>query len=145
MPSTLSLNKCKDLEIKNLADQELLLQIRQANDALHEICIALADKAVLFWTKVQHASSHAKTMRAWGRVNAVDASLHQHALVYRRCYKLICSLAANKALLQRYQLFWDENLKITTAVTANNVMGLWNNKLAWFWSINMSRDTETSI
>ena len=144
LPSMLGRDKCRELGIGDLAQQELQLRTGQANDALHEIRIALADKAVLFRTDVRYASNQAKTTRAWGKVNALDSVLHRHASVYRRCRIAMTRLDADNDILQRYQHLRDEDLKVTTAAASPNVRGLRNRKLAWFWSIDVPRDTEAN-
>jgi hypothetical protein len=104
LPSTLGQARCKLLGAEGLLRQELRLRTGQANDALHEVCIALANKAMLFWTNVCHASSHTTTSQAWGWVNAVDAVLSKHAAIYRRCRRAMVNLSADEDVLTRYQL-----------------------------------------
>ncbi|KAI6111367.1 hypothetical protein F5141DRAFT_1063661 [Pisolithus sp. B1] len=48
LPSNLGADKCCDIGVHQLAEMELELHIAQANDALHGLCLALADKAVIF-------------------------------------------------------------------------------------------------
>ncbi|KAF8844258.1 hypothetical protein BDN67DRAFT_895006 [Paxillus ammoniavirescens] len=59
LPSALSVQRCRDDSLEWLAEQEMQLRTGQANDALHELCLALADKAVLFRTNIRHSSSQA--------------------------------------------------------------------------------------
>ncbi|KIK72611.1 hypothetical protein PAXRUDRAFT_180339, partial [Paxillus rubicundulus Ve08.2h10] len=63
-----------DDSLEWLAEQEMQLRTGQANDALRELCLALADKVMLFCTNVRHSSSQTTTSRAWGQVMAVGAS-----------------------------------------------------------------------
>lgn len=144
LPSMLGRSKCRDLGVERLMEQELRLRTGQANDTLHEIRLALAEKAVLFRTDVRHASSHQKTTRAWGKVTSVDGLLQRHASVYRRCRKAMIQLEADKAMLSRYQALRDEDLKVNTAAAAPNARGLRNEKLAWFWGMDVPRDTEAN-
>ncbi|KDQ56920.1 hypothetical protein JAAARDRAFT_194867 [Jaapia argillacea MUCL 33604] len=51
LPSSMGLDECKRRKIGKLAELELQLRIGQANDALHEIRIALGHKSFLFRTK----------------------------------------------------------------------------------------------
>ncbi|KAI6108437.1 hypothetical protein EDD16DRAFT_1523023 [Pisolithus croceorrhizus] len=48
LPSNLGVNRCCAIGIHRLAEMELELWIAQANDALHGLRLALADKAVIF-------------------------------------------------------------------------------------------------
>ncbi|KAF8547467.1 hypothetical protein OG21DRAFT_1527140 [Imleria badia] len=145
LPSMLGQSKCKQLGPEALIEQELRLRTGQANDALHEILMALAKKAVLFRTDVRHASSYAKTTRAWGRVNVVDAVLHRHAAIYKASRKAMVKLGADALMLNRYQALREEDLKVNTAAAAApNTRGLCNESLSWFWMMDIPRDTEAS-
>ena len=142
LPSNLGHDKCMALGASHLIKQELKLQAGQANDALHEIRLALANKAVLFRTDVQHAASHAKTTRAWGKVNAVDAVVSRHVTIYRRCQSAMMKLSADEDMMARYRPLKDEDLKVSTTVTEPNSRNHRSNKLAWFWSMDIPGDTE---
>ncbi|KAI6098005.1 hypothetical protein EDD16DRAFT_1527378 [Pisolithus croceorrhizus] len=48
LPSNLGVDRCHAIGIHQLAEMELELWIAQANDALHGLHLALADKAVIF-------------------------------------------------------------------------------------------------
>ena len=48
LPSNIGHSKCVNLGLQNLVDMELKLQVSQADDTLYEICIRVAEKAVLF-------------------------------------------------------------------------------------------------
>jgi hypothetical protein len=117
------------LGAEGLLWQELRLHTGQANDAFHEVRIALANKAMLFRTDVHHASSYATTSRAWERVNAVDAVLSKHAAIYRRCRRAMVNLGVDEDVLTRYQLLKDAYLKITAAAATPNSRGNRNDRL----------------
>ena len=70
-----------------MVDQELRLREGQANDALHELRVLLAHKAVIFWTDVRHAGTYNMTTRAWGKVGSVDVRVQRHAAIYCWCRK----------------------------------------------------------
>ncbi|KAF8546625.1 hypothetical protein OG21DRAFT_1527707 [Imleria badia] len=101
LPSVFGATKCHSLGLQRLCDMELRLRTSQANDDLHEIRIALANKVVLFRTGVWNASSHAKTTRAWTK-----------------------------------------DLRVSSAAAAPNARGHWNEGLAWFWTMDIPRDTK---
>ncbi|KAI6113860.1 hypothetical protein EDD16DRAFT_1521058 [Pisolithus croceorrhizus] len=48
LPSNLGADKCRNIGVHQLAEMELELHIAQANDVLHGLCLALADKVVIF-------------------------------------------------------------------------------------------------
>ncbi|KAF8547808.1 hypothetical protein OG21DRAFT_1479386 [Imleria badia] len=142
LPSLLGDSKYQQPGWERLRSLELRLWMGQANNALHEIRLALADKAVLFRTDVQHAVSHARSTRAWSKVHVVDTMLGKHAAVYRRCRKAMLKLGADEATLARYQALREEDLKVTSAAMAANARGNRNQGLAWFWSMDVLRDME---
>ncbi|KAF8431414.1 hypothetical protein L210DRAFT_3416275 [Boletus edulis BED1] len=144
IPSSLGLARCKRLGLDRLQDQEIRLRAGQANDALHEIRLSLANKAVLFRTNVRLASSHAQTTRAWDKVHGVDAILNRHAAIYRACRQAMSHLGADNAMLSRYQPLRVEDLKVSAAAAMPNARGHRNDKLAWFWSMDIPKDTEGS-
>ena len=84
LPSELGQSTCDKYSIGGLVDQELCLQIGQANDALHVICLALADKAIRFCNDLCSAISQATNTWAWGKLKIVDGILKRHALVSLR-------------------------------------------------------------
>ncbi|KAF8548652.1 hypothetical protein OG21DRAFT_1526358 [Imleria badia] len=127
---------------ERLQTLELRLWMGQANDALHEIRLVLANKAILFWTDVQHVVSHARSTQAWSKVHVVDAMLGKHAAVYRCCRKAMLKLGADQATLSRYQGLREEDLKVTSTATAANARGNRNQGIAWFWSMDVPRDME---
>ncbi|KAG2103721.1 uncharacterized protein F5147DRAFT_654633 [Suillus discolor] len=109
LPSNLGLEKCSALGIANLG---------QANDALHNIRVHLADKAVIFRKTVRVAKSQAMATRAWAQVHSVDRA--------------------------RYQILAKEHLKVSTAVADPNTRGQRNDVLPWFWSLDVQRDSDSS-
>ncbi|KAI6096047.1 hypothetical protein F5141DRAFT_1067903 [Pisolithus sp. B1] len=63
LPSNLGADRCHDIGIHQLAEMELELHIAQANDTLHGLHLALADKAVIFRGVVRSATNY--SMRTW--------------------------------------------------------------------------------
>ncbi|KIK80876.1 hypothetical protein PAXRUDRAFT_73711, partial [Paxillus rubicundulus Ve08.2h10] len=68
-PSSLGIKTFQDLIVDWLAEEEPELRKGQANDCLHHLRMALAEKSVLFWTELRHANSQTHTTWAWGKVN----------------------------------------------------------------------------
>ncbi|KAG2086318.1 uncharacterized protein F5147DRAFT_659238 [Suillus discolor] len=103
MSSNLGVEKCTDIGAADLIQQELTLRQGQANDALHNIQVHLADKAVIFCTTVRAAKSQATSTRAWAQVHSVD----------RICCIQLSKLGADNTLLERYCPLAKEHLKRT--------------------------------
>ena len=77
-------------------------------------------------------------------MHSMDTILQRHTSVYRQCRKAIIDLGANKLCLNRYWPLKDEDLKVTTAAAGPNSRGHRNDTLAWFWSMDVPRDTEAN-
>ncbi|KAG1720014.1 hypothetical protein EDB19DRAFT_1966658 [Suillus lakei] len=121
LPSNLGQGRCTELSTADVMHQECVLQEGQANDALHNIRVHLADKAVIFRQTVRMAKLQAKSTRAWAPDPfSGQGGKHQH-----------------KHLFQ-------EHLKVSTAVTDPNARGQRNSMLAWFWSMNVEGDSDSS-
>ncbi|KAG1792709.1 uncharacterized protein HD556DRAFT_1309238 [Suillus plorans] len=144
LPSNLGLEKCAALSIADIADQELTLWQGQANDALHHIRVHLADKVVIFRKTVRVAKSQVLSTRAWAQVHSVDRAVSINASIYSKCRSQLCRLSTDDALLKRYQLLTREHLKVSTAIADPNSRGQRNNVLAWFWSLDVEGDSDSS-
>lgn len=51
-------------------------------------------------------------------------------------------LGADKQTLERYQMLSDAELQVTASVLNPNGSGDRNENLAWFWCVNILRDTD---
>ncbi|KAF8421564.1 hypothetical protein L210DRAFT_3424175 [Boletus edulis BED1] len=85
--------------MNHLIELELKLRIGQANNALHEIRLALANKDRLFRTQVRHADNYVKKTRAWSKVNSFDTALQLKVAVYRACRIALQNLGADNETL----------------------------------------------
>lgn len=144
LPSTLGIERCKSLGLEALVALELKLRTGQANDALHEIRLTLADKALLFRTDVRHSKSQAKSTRAWGKVHAADVIVTRHSTTYRNCRSAMIELGAGEELLGRYEVLRNEDLKVSTAVAMPNARDHRHSSLSWLWTMDIPRDTEVN-
>ncbi|KAG1817738.1 hypothetical protein EV424DRAFT_1347851 [Suillus variegatus] len=144
LPSNLGQDTCTAIGVNDLAKQEHILQQGQANDALHNIRVHLADKAVIFRKTVRVAKLQATATRAWAQVHSVDRAVSIQASIYLRCRKQLCSLGTDNALLWRYWVLAKEHLKVSTAVANPNSWGQRNNTLPWFWSLDLAGDSESN-
>ena len=144
MPSILGLERCAELGAADLIPHELALRQGQANDALHNIRVHLADKAVIFRTTVRTAKSQAMSTRAWAQVHSVDRAVSINASIYSKCRAQLASLGADDELLERYRPLIKEQLKVSTAIADPNARGQRNNTLAWFWSMDVEGDSNDS-
>lgn len=137
LPSILGHHACDELGINTLADDELALWMGQANNALHSIRLALANKVVVFCTNVWHTKSHTTNTRVWARVSSADAILARHAAIYQKCCNSMVALGASESLLQQYRPLIDPDLKVNTAMSDPNGSQHHQENLAWFWTIDI--------
>lgn len=144
LPSSFGHEKCKRIGVESLVDVELRLRQGQANDALHELRMALADKAVLYQTEVRHSRNYDHRTRASAKVRSVQAQVRRHVAAYRKCRRAMVVLGADDTLLDRYQSLTDDQLKVETVAISPNARGHRNETLAWFWSMDILRDTDRS-
>ncbi|KAG2058800.1 hypothetical protein BDR06DRAFT_968297 [Suillus hirtellus] len=144
LPSNLGQDTCTAIGVNDLAKQELILWQGQANDALHNIRVYLADKAVIFQKTVRVAKSQATATRAWAQVHSVDRVVSIQASIYLKCNKQLCSLGTDDALLWRYQPLAKEHLKVSTAIADTNSRGQRNNMLPLFWSLDVAGDSKSN-
>ncbi|KAL4066271.1 hypothetical protein V8B97DRAFT_2025545 [Scleroderma yunnanense] len=102
--------------------QHLQLQLwqGQANDVLHELWLALVDKSQLFCTNISD----------------VDAMVRRHAAMI--------ALGADSSILDQYRDLEHHDLWVTTAVADPNACGHCNEHLAWFWAMDIPKDTNTN-
>lgn len=141
LPSVLGAQRRHSKSLEELAAQELQLRIGQANDALHELRVALIDKAMLFRTEVRHSKSQATTTRAWAKVSTVQKIVSRYAAIYRRARQQMVTLGAEPNQLSRYKPLTPGDLKASSAIADPNSRGQRNSNLAWFWSMDIPGDT----
>ena len=128
----------------NQGEKELSLRQGQANDALHLLRIALGKKSFLFRSHVRSAKSQQKKTRAWAEVAAVDGNVRQLSRVYVATRRRMITLGADAVVLDRYKVLRHSDLKISTAIATPNARGQRNVHMAWFWTMDMSADTDTA-
>ena len=85
LPSYIGVDNCCQKGLQHLVDQELKLRQGQANDALHEIQLALADKSAIFQQDVRHTGNYNMATRAWKKVANMEMVINRYARVYQRC------------------------------------------------------------
>ncbi|KIO00637.1 hypothetical protein M404DRAFT_89014, partial [Pisolithus tinctorius Marx 270] len=143
LPSTLGIDACQAQGLQNLAEMELKLHTGQANDALHGLCLTLADKAAVFWGVVHTAKSYSMKTWAWDMIHAINVSVKKQAMIYNRCRDAMVALGAGADILGHYQELHKEDLAVQTAAFSQNAQEHCRTHLPWFWLIDVLRDTES--
>lgn len=124
------------------AAKELELRLGQANDALHNLRIALGKKSFLFRSHVRAARSQQRKTRAWSEVSSVDADVRQQARIYALTRRKMIVLGATDEILDRYKALKYADLKISTAIATPNEPGQRDTRLSWFWSMDVQADAD---
>ncbi|KAI6019504.1 hypothetical protein BKA83DRAFT_4057093 [Pisolithus microcarpus] len=141
LPSVFGVDHCKANKVHRLAEMELELRMGQANDALHGLRLALADKAVIFRGIVRPAKNYSMRTRAWQMILSIDSSVKQYAAIYRRCRVAILALRAGPDILERYQELHTSHLSTSTAAFTQGAHDHRGTQLPWFWTIDIPKDT----
>jgi len=142
LPSTLGLDWCKMVIHTSIVQQEIGLRMGQANDALHQIRIALAQKSFLFRTSIRNAKSQQKKTRAWQTVHSVEVSVRQHARIYCNARQALIHLGAEQSVISKYQVLKKADLKASTAIIDVRIPSRSEATLSWFWNMDVKGDTE---
>jgi hypothetical protein len=140
MPSTFGQERCQQLGLERLLNQELELRIGQANDCLEKLRVALGHKTILFRTRVRNSTSQRTRTRAWAEVERVDAKIRKCVRSYRQARFAMIRLGASEETLVQYQMIKTEDLKLSGDIVEENRVGQRNDKIAWFWRLGGGHD-----
>ena len=141
LPSALNNHPKNDAAFLELSSSELELRMGQANDALHETCLSIAQKSYLFRTRVRKNSpTQSYVTRSYGETQAVQASIEQSAKTYRLARKAMIRLGASMSILTQYRVLEKEDLRANTAVADSNAPGQRSDSMSWIW--HMSSNAE---
>ena len=132
LPSYIGLPRCSDLGLNGLIEHELQFRKDQANDVLHKIRLALADKAVLFHKEVRHGRNYTMKSCVWRKVADLDAVVKRYATVYQWCQRQMIALGADSSILDWYKPLNQSDLTVSTTVADPNARGHCHDSLAWF-------------
>ncbi|KAI6143082.1 hypothetical protein BKA82DRAFT_4017826 [Pisolithus tinctorius] len=141
LPSYIGAQYFHDMGLSSLVEQEIHLRQGQANDALHELHLALVDKAMIFCTDVQKGGNYKMTTQAWGRISNAEAMVQRHAAIYRQCRKQLIALGAGEDILGKYQELNRADLTVSATIADPNARGHHDDTLAWFWTVDLPRDS----
>ena len=82
LPSTLGWDWCVSYGVQSLALKEAHLQLAQANESIHKICLSLGFKSAIYCTQVRLAKSQKKKTRARSAIHSVETAVAEHAQIY---------------------------------------------------------------
>ncbi|THH17285.1 hypothetical protein EW146_g3490 [Bondarzewia mesenterica] len=88
------------------------------------------------------AKSQRKKTRAWNEVTALEGNVREYAQIYSACRLTMLHLEADDDILTMYKELNPEHLKASTAISNPSKPGYRKMSLAWFWNMDVDRDTE---
>jgi hypothetical protein len=132
LPSYFGAELCEKIGRAEVMKMEVGLREGQAYEALEDLRVALAQKALLFRTKVRNSDNTKEAARAWTSVNNKSASINKYAATYRSAYQALKNL---DALNDNFLPLSNDQLKIPADITEENRIGQKSDSLAWFWKI----------
>lgn len=122
---------------------EVELRKGQANDALHSLRIAIAQKSFVFRTRIRKnapTTGYTKRLRGYGDARAVQMTIGLAAKIYTTARTAISILAPDSPLLDEYQILTASDLVASTAVADPNARGQSRVKLSWIWRVVSNSD-----
>jgi hypothetical protein len=137
MPSSLGTQICKEKGKPEAMELEIQLREGQANDALSELRMALAHKAMLFRTKIRQAKSVKTKTRAWDDIHRSEGSIQTHVSNYETARQALLHM---DALKPHFKVIKKQDLKLSGDVFEENRIGQKNDTLAWFWMTGSPED-----
>ena len=140
LPSALDCNLKDEVALRELSSCELQLRIGQANDALHNARLSIAQKSYLLRTRVRNnAPTQSYVTRSYGETQTIQTSIEQSAKTYRLARKAMVKLGMPASDLAKYRLLEKDDLRASTAIADSNAPGQRSDSLSWIW--HMSSDT----
>lgn len=140
LPSSLSAQERKDRNISSATAQEIELRIRQCNDTLQGIRLALGKKAFLFRTQVRARGPKVGKTKSWDGINAAHETLREQAQLYRSARSALKTLDPDPEILEKYQLLEARDLHTSTTRLDDSLHGQKHGKLPWFWYLDVATD-----
>jgi len=135
LPSSIGLEKCIELKLADLVAIERALREGQANDALHDIRILIAEKSFAFRKKLRHSKSKVDKTRSWDAIHTTDKRLTAKQLIYRQARIALLKLGAPADMMDRsYRELSVEDCQVSKAISEPNARGERNSKLSWIWT-----------
>ena len=127
---------------------ELDLRKGQANDALHNIRLHVAEKSFIYGVGVRKGTTavnlgHRGRQKAFNQVHVLEAKIRQQARIYESARKAMEALGMSNEEQQNYPKLSKGDTNASTAVVDFNARGQRNEGLSWIWRTphTMTRDS----
>ena len=117
---------------------EFDLRKGQANDALHNIRLHVAEKSFLYGAGVRKGTTtvnlgHRGRQKAFKEVHVLEAKIRQQARIYECARKAMESLGMSVEDQKRYPKLLKSDTNASTAIIDFNARGQRNEGLSWIW------------
>ncbi|KAG1847220.1 hypothetical protein F4604DRAFT_1594685 [Suillus subluteus] len=146
MPSWAASGHIMDDVVLALRQEELELRKGQANDCLEKLRQALGDRSVVFREKIHsNKSVHHQGTRSKKELQTITLSINRHARGYSRARAAMLRLGADSDTVAVYQPLKPQDLVVSKEVIEENRHGQGSDKLAWFWRINNTEDSQKNL
>jgi hypothetical protein len=116
LPSSFGWKWCASHNAKSLALKEAQLHHAQANNAIHQIHLALGFKSALFRTQVHPANTQQTKTCAWNAVHNINTTLAKYSQVYSMAHNAYGQLHNKTSITAALPPLSREDLHIATLV-----------------------------
>ena len=137
LPSSYPLSDIRNV-LRHLAACELRLRVGQANDALHNLRVAIAHKSFIYRTRIRNNAptvGFVRRLRSYGEVYTIQLTIDAATKVYNTARKAMVKLGADADLLRKYKPLSSSDLVASTAVMDPNARGQTRLQLSWIWQL----------
>ena len=143
LPSSFGTEACQG-SLKEVARCECRLREGQANDALHDVRVAVARKSFHCRTRVRNnapSSGYTKRLRSYGETAVIQTSINLSAKIYCTARSAMQVINPECEALRSLSHLTSKDLVASTAVVDPNARGMRNEGLSWIWQRAISRET----
>jgi hypothetical protein len=141
LPSSIGHDRCLQLDLIGLANQEIELRKTQATQSLDNLRFSLGLKSAIFRKAVRNARSQWTKTRAWSSVGTADKSVRIHAKRYRRSRHALIQLGASEGILRAFKELTRDDLKMSQDLIEENRFGQRDDTLSWIWQMHGGMDS----
>ena len=135
LPSTFGHDFCSNNGWALFVEQEIQLQIAQAEESLEELRLAIGHKSILYKLRIRKYKSQASKTRNHAELLQINSKMKGLATRYRCARAALQSLGVSETILHKFQQLADNDLHVNTDISEENRVGQRNDTLSWFWRI----------
>ena len=143
LPSSFGTEACQGT-LREVARCERKLREGQANDALHNVRVAIARKSFHCRTQVRNnapTSGYSKRLRSYGETAVIQTSINLSAKIYSTARSAIQVIDPECDVLRSLSELTSKDLVASTAVVDPNARGMRNQGLSWIWQRAITQET----